>query len=104
MSRCWSTSESPFRGARPPKRDPQSNLQQLPGLYALANTYIGTDLSKDDLEIEEIREEGWANVLSFEQVKYATLDARLGFEIARKHFQFVGYNAHVDRLNVALIE
>jgi hypothetical protein len=59
------------------------------------NAYIGTDLSKD---------RSFNNVLSFEHVKYAALDARLGFEIARKHFQFDGYNAHVDRLNLAPIE
>jgi hypothetical protein len=68
------------------------------------NAYIGTDLSKDDLKIKKIREEGWANILTFEQVKYAALDARLGFEIARKHFQYARYNAYVDHLNVALIE
>jgi ribonuclease D len=71
----------------------------------MANAYIGTNLSKDDPKIAAIRRDGWANVpLSFEQVKYATLDARLGFKIARKCFQLAGYNTNVDRLNVALLE
>jgi hypothetical protein len=105
MSRCWSTTESPFPGRATSRGiSPTQPSTTPPGLYALANAYIGTDLSKDDPKIKEIREEGWANVLSFEQVKYTTLDARLGFEIARKHFRLAGYNAHVDRLNVALIE
>jgi ribonuclease D len=81
------------------------NLLLSLGLYALANAYIETNLSKNDPKIATIRREGWANVpLSFEQVKYASLDARLAFEIARKYFQLAGYNTHVDRLNVALVE
>jgi hypothetical protein len=69
------------------------------------NAYIETNLPKNNPEIAAIRREGWANVsLSFEQVKYAALDARLGFEIARKCFQLARYNTHVDRLNVSLIE
>jgi hypothetical protein len=68
------------------------------------NAYIGTNLSINDSEIVAIRRDGWANVpLSFEQVKYAALDARLGFEIARKCFELAGYNTHVDHLNVALL-
>jgi hypothetical protein len=79
MSRCWSTTESPFLGQN-------------------------TNLSKNDPEIAAIRREGWADVpLIFEQVKCAALDSRLGFEIATKCFQLAGYNTHVDRLNVALI-
>jgi hypothetical protein len=43
-----------------------------PGLYALANVYIETNLSKNDPEIAAIRRDGWADVpLSFKQVKYA---------------------------------
>jgi hypothetical protein len=80
MSTCWRTIESPFLGR-------------------------ATNLSKNDPEIEAIRREGWADVpLSFEQVKYAALDTHLGFEIAKMCFQLAGYNTHVDRLNVALLE
>jgi hypothetical protein len=44
---------------------------------------------------------GWAKVpLSFNQLLYAALDARLGFEIARSYCQLKGYNSHVDRLNI----
>jgi hypothetical protein len=76
-----------------------------PGLCVLVNTYIETNIFKNDPEIAAIKTDGWADVpLSFEQVKYANLDARLEFEIARKCFQLVGYNTHVDRLNVALLE
>ena len=56
---------------------------------------------KDKADVQAIRIYGWGNVqLSFEQVKYAALDARLGFEIARRHWKLHGYNSHVDRLNV----
>jgi hypothetical protein len=52
-----------------------------------------------------MRRYGCADVpLSFEQVKYAALDALLEFEIARQCFQLAGYNTHLDRLNVALLE
>jgi ribonuclease D len=78
-------------------------------LYDLSNATIGTnvekkkrikkDKKKDDEEEELIF--GWAKVpLSFEQVLYAALDARLGFEIARRHWKVQGYNSHLDRLNL----
>jgi hypothetical protein len=68
-----------------------------PSLYDLSNATIGTNLEnkkrinkkKDDKEEEEQEDElifGWAKVpFCFEQVLYAALDARLGFEIARRH-------------------
>jgi hypothetical protein len=84
---------------------PNPTFNYPPGLYGLANAYIGTNLSKNDPEIATIRREEWADVpLSFEHVKYTALDARLGFEIARNCFQLAGYNTHVDPLNVSLIE
>jgi hypothetical protein len=67
--------------------DPNPTFNYPPGLYALPNAYIESNLSKNDPEIAAIRREGWIDVsLSFEQVEYVTLDARLGFEIARKCF------------------
>jgi hypothetical protein len=88
-----------------------------PILYDLANATIGTHLEKKkrvkkdkkmdkkkDKKKEEEEEElifGWAKVpLSFEQVVYAALDARLSFEIARSYWKLKGYNSHVDRLNI----
>jgi ribonuclease D len=70
-----------------------------PSLYDLANATIGTHLekkkrNKKDKKMDKKKEEeeedelifGWAKVpLSFEQVLYAALDARLGFEIARSY-------------------
>jgi hypothetical protein len=80
-------------------------LNYPPGLYAPTNAYIETNISKTYPKIAAIRIDGCADVsLSFKQVKYAALDARLGFGIARKCFQLAGYNTHVDRLNVALLE
>jgi hypothetical protein len=61
------------------------------------------DKKKDDEEEEEEEEliYGWAKVpLSDRQVLYAALDARLGFEIARRHWKLQGYNSHVDLLNI----
>jgi hypothetical protein len=43
----------------------------------------------------------WAKVpLSDKQVLYAALDARLGFEIARRYYKLQGYNSHDDHLNI----
>jgi len=76
-----------------------------PGLYALSNAYIGTNLSKKDPNIAAIRPHGWGKVpLSYGQVNYAGLDARLGFEIARRVWQLDGYNSPSDRLNVVALE
>jgi ribonuclease D len=82
---------------------PNPTRNPVPSLYALANATIGTNLvkkkakwSKDDELIF-----GWSNVpLSFEQIKYAALDARLGFEIARRHWKLRGYNTPGERLNI----
>jgi hypothetical protein len=78
----------------------------IPSLYDLPNDTIGINLEKkkrkkndkkknkkknkkNDDEEEEEEDDlifGWGNVpLIYEQVKYAALDARLGFEIARRH-------------------
>jgi hypothetical protein len=97
-------------------------------LYDLANATIGThlekkkkdnkkmykkkkDKKKDDKkkgeeEEEEDNEEdelifGSEKVpLSSNQILYAALDARIGFEIARRFWKLKGYNSHVDRLNL----
>jgi hypothetical protein len=93
-------------GARYLQREiPNPTFNYPPGLYALMNAYNETNLSKNYSEIASIRGKGWAGVpLSFEQVKYAALYARLGFKISGKRFQLARYNTHVDRLNVSLIE
>jgi hypothetical protein len=71
----------------------------------LSNATIGTKLEKkkrkknkkkgDKEEEEEDDDEliyGWAKVpLSDKQVLYATLDARLGFKIARSYWKLEGY-------------
>jgi hypothetical protein len=79
----------------------------------LANATIGThlenkkrDKKKDKKKYKKKGEEeelifGWAKVLlSFNQLLYAALDVRLGFEIARSYWKLKGYNSHVDRLNL----
>ncbi|CAM0909643.1 unnamed protein product [Alopecurus aequalis] len=69
-------------------------------LYALANHVIGTDLQKKKKkknkeksnDEEEDLTSGWGDApLSLYRVKYAALDARLGFEIARKVYDASGY-------------
>ena len=98
---------------------PNPTNNPTPSLYDLSNATIETNLEKkkrknkkkktkkkDDEEEEEEDDLifGWGNVpLSYEQVKYAALDARLGFEIARRHWNH-GYNSHVDRLNIIVDE
>jgi hypothetical protein len=79
-------------------------------LYDLSNATIGTNLEKkkrikkdnkkDDKEEEELIFGLGKVPLSFKQVLYAALDARLGFEILRRHWKLQGYNSHVDRLNI----
>jgi hypothetical protein len=60
---------------------------------------------KDNEEEEEDLIFGWGNVpLSYEQVKHAALDARLGFKIARRHWKLYGYNSHVNRVNIKVDE
>ena len=77
---------------------PNPTFPNLPSLYALANSFIGTTLEKkkkinkkkkkEDEKKEEEEEDltsGWGKFpLSFYRIKYAALDARLGYEIARK--------------------
>jgi ribonuclease D len=93
---------------------PNSTNKLTPSLYDLANATIGTHLEnkkrikkKDNKKYKKKGEEeeelifGWAKVpLSFNQLLYAALDARLGFEIARSYWKLKGYNSHVDRLNL----
>jgi hypothetical protein len=90
---------------------PNPTKKLIPILYDLSNATIGTklekkkrnkkDKKKDDEKEEEELIYGWAKVpLSDKQVLYATLDARLGFEIARRHWKLQGYNSHVDHLNI----
>jgi hypothetical protein len=75
---------------------PKPTNNTILSLYDLSNANIGTNLEKkkskkkdkkkDDKEEEEDLIFGWGNVpLSFEQVMYAALNARLGFEMARRH-------------------
>jgi hypothetical protein len=93
---------------------PNPTNKLTPSLYDLANATIGTHLEnkkrdkKDKKKYKKKGEEeeeelifGWAKVpLSFNQLLYATLDARLGFEIARSYWKLKGYNSHLDRLNL----
>ena len=87
-------------GARGLQRQiPNLTTNNPPSLYALSNYYIGTDLAKK--EPDSIRCDNWSKYrLGFDHIKYAALDARLGFEIARRHGQLVSHNSIRDRLNV----
>jgi hypothetical protein len=67
----------------------------------MSNATIGTklekkkrkkDKKKGDEEEEDELIYGWVKVpLSDKQVLYASLDARLGFEIARRYWKLEGY-------------
>jgi ribonuclease D len=93
--------------------------KQTPSLIDLANHYIGTDLeqkkkfnykkNKPSKTAKELEEEalifGWGDFpLSHKQLQYAALDARLGFELGRRHFRALGYNNHMDRLGLNIYE
>ena len=87
------------------KPNPTTNPNN-PSLYDLSNAILGTKLekkkklkkhelakmSREEIEKEEELIFAWANYpLSWRQMQYAALDARLGFEIARRHWQLLGY-------------
>ncbi|XP_051211538.1 uncharacterized protein [Lolium perenne] len=93
------------------KKLPNRTNNHILSLYDLVNSIIGTNLEKKKRKkykkkdaAQEKEDElifGWAIVpLSYEQVRYAALDARLGFEMARRHWMLVGCNSHIDRLNI----
>ena len=76
---------------------PNPTYPNPPSLYTLANFTIGTTLEKkkknkkrknkeeEKKEEEEDLTSGWGKFpLSFYRIKYAALDARLGYEIARR--------------------
>ncbi|XP_051211862.1 uncharacterized protein [Lolium perenne] len=99
-------------------RNPVPN-KQTPTLYDFANHYIGTGLeqknkfnkkNKPPKTAKELAEEealifGWGDFpLSHKQLQYATLDARLGFELGRRHFRALGYNSQLDRLELNIYE
>ncbi|KAK1650594.1 hypothetical protein QYE76_068399 [Lolium multiflorum] len=107
---------------------PTINLQQIlqnpvprkqtPSLIDLANHYIGADLeqkkfnynkNKPSKTAKALEEEalifGWGDFpLSHKQLQYAALDARLDFELGRRHFRALGYNSHMDRLELNIYE
>ncbi|XP_051220974.1 uncharacterized protein [Lolium perenne] len=79
---------------------PNPTNNPIPSIYDLANSIIGTNLEKKKRKrykrkdaAEEKEDElifGWANVpLSYEQMRYAVLDARLSFEMARSYWHLV---------------
>jgi hypothetical protein len=88
---------------------PNPTNKPILSLYDLANATIGRNLEKKkrikkDKKMDKKKEEeednelifGWANVpLSFEQVLFAALNARLGFEIARSCWKLQGYNSQL---------
>jgi hypothetical protein len=68
-------------------------------LYFLCNAHIGANLLKKGSNL--IGHDGWSKFpLSYDKIKHAALDARLGFEIARRCCQLVRYKSPMDRLNV----
>jgi hypothetical protein len=81
---------------------PNPTKKSILSLYNLSNATIGTKLEKKkrikknkkkgDEEEEDELIYGWAKVsLNDKQVLYATLDACLGFEIARSYWKLEGY-------------
>jgi ribonuclease D len=93
--------------------------RQTPSLIDLANHYIRTDLeqkkkfnykkNKPPKTAKELEEDalifGWGDFhLSHKQPQYAALDARLAFELGRRHFRALGYNSHMDHLGLNIYE
>ena len=93
---------SAILGARDLQRlIPNPTKNYPPSLVDLSNHYIGTKLVKKPRN--SIRCDNWSEYpLDYDHIKYAALDARLGFEIARKYWHLVGYDNIKDRLNVEM--
>jgi hypothetical protein len=88
---------------------PNPTNKLTPSLYDLANATIGTHLENKKRNKKKEQKEGqkdelifgWEKVpLSFNQLLYAALDARLGFEITRSYWKLKGYNSRANRLNL----
>jgi hypothetical protein len=88
---------------------PNPTNKLTPSLYDLANATIGTHLENKKRDKKKEQKEGqkdelifgWEKVtLSFNQLLYAALDARLGFEIARRYWKLKGYNSRANRLSL----
>ena len=63
--------------------------KQTPSLFYVENFVLGTKLDKGD-ETLELRTSGWEIYpLTYERIKYATLDARVSFEIAARSKELV---------------
>ena len=89
--------------------DPQERVEipknvctkPTPSLIDLANYLLGTKFSKDG-ECEKLRRSGWGVFpLPLERIRYAAVDARLSFEVARRHFRYACYDRPGDRFNLA---
>jgi hypothetical protein len=82
---------------------PNSRKNYPPSLYALFDHYIGTKTVKKPRN--SIRCDSWSEFpLNNGHIKYLALDARLSFEIARKHWHLVAYDSIMDHLNVEMMQ
>ena len=73
--------------------------KQTPSLFDVANFVLGTDLQKGD-ETVALRSSGWENYpLTYEQIKYAALDARVSFEIAARSKEIVAKPSPTENEN-----
>ena len=53
----------------------------------MANHYLGTKITKKSKEAKLLRKAGWGKFpLEENKILYAALDARLGLELAKKHW------------------
>jgi hypothetical protein len=72
---------------------PQFGDKSYPGymiFVALSHALLGIDLRNDDPEIAGIKTRGWINIpLSYNQVKYVSLDACLGIKMASRNRNLV---------------
>ena len=70
-----------------------------PSLFDVANFVLGTNLQNGD-EMLALRSSGWENYpLTYERIKYATLDARVSFEIAARSRELVAKPSPTENEN-----
>ena len=73
--------------------------KQTPSLFDVANFVLGTNLQKGD-ETVALRSSGWENYpLTYKQIKYAALDARVSFEIAARSKELVAKPSPTENEN-----
>ena len=73
--------------------------KQTPSLFNVANFVLRTNLQKGDKTLA-LRSSGWENYpLTYEQIKYDALDARVSFEIVARSRELIAKPSSTENEN-----